>query len=677
VIIDSVDFYNVGTFRGSQSVRLTPSSPGVIPVVLIGGQNGRGKTTLLDAIHYALYGRNARLAKRGDLSWEDFLKGLIHRHAPKDEGAAITLQLRFHAEGSERHLKVQREWKTKVGKIKETLTVWMDGKLAPEVAEEWTEFVENLIPSRIAHLFLFDGEQIAALADPDKSREILRTGIYGLLGADLLDRLDKDLLALGRRYRLEAAPEEKTKEVERLQADCLEAKRVVSDLEAVLGSLQEEVAKLHDQRDCLQSEIQSQGGHLLERRNGLEQEERHLQVQIAEAEDEIRRLQGGLLPLVGVRELLEEIGHQAAKEQVLRGGQQWLERITTRDHELLRDMQVGQLPAPLLERLETWLEKDREVLTADLQGTEVIYDFSPEGHTQLQHLLHGGLQETSAQFEVVRHRLTGHRNELEKVQQNLARIPDPEAVSHLLETRVQLDRKIGALEFELQSKEKEKTEADGQLTRLERQLVKEHAELECTRIEGALQRRNLEHLERAKNTVRAFRDTLIVRDIHRIEMEILRSAQALYSKKNLVSRVSIDPATFQITIFDSIGEAFSVHQLSAGERQILAISILWGLSSASGKSLPIVIDTPLGRLDHTHRENLVVSYFHRASHQVVLLSTEEEITPAFYQRLSPWVGRVCSLVYDEESQSSHFEPGRFFGDVQHMPTKPLFEEVLP
>ena len=131
MIIDSVDFYNVGTFRGSQSVQLTPSSPGHIPIVLIGGQNGRGKTTLLDSIHYALYGRNARLAKRGDLSWEDFLKGLIHRHAPKDEGAAITLQLRFHAEGNERHLKVQREWKANSGKVKETLTVWMDGSLAP------------------------------------------------------------------------------------------------------------------------------------------------------------------------------------------------------------------------------------------------------------------------------------------------------------------------------------------------------------------------------------------------------------------------------------------------------------------------------------------------------------------------------------------------------------------
>ena len=131
MIIDSVDFYNVGAFSGSQSVQLTPSSPGYIPVVLVGGQNGRGKTTLLDGIHYALYGRNARLAKRGDLSWDDFLKGLIHRHAPRGEGAAIALRLRFHSEGIEHQLKIQREWKISSGRVKETLAVWMDGALAP------------------------------------------------------------------------------------------------------------------------------------------------------------------------------------------------------------------------------------------------------------------------------------------------------------------------------------------------------------------------------------------------------------------------------------------------------------------------------------------------------------------------------------------------------------------
>ena len=498
MIIDSVDFYNVGAFSGSQSVQLTPSSPGYIPVVLVGGQNGRGKTTLLDGIHYALYGRNARLAKRGDLSWDDFLKGLIHRHAPRGEGAAIALRLRFHSEGIEHQLKIQREWKISSGRVKETLAVWMDGALAPEVAEDWMEFVENLIPLRIAHLFLFDGEQIAALADPERSREILRTGIYGLLGADLLDRLDKDLLALGRRYRMEAAPKKDLEAVEKLEADYLTANHVAADFAATIERINREIVALQIQREDLQASIQSQGGHLLDRRQGLEHEEQTLKAQIDDLESEIRRLQGGLLPLVTVKGLLEDIAQQAEREMVIKGGQEWLSRLSDRDTKLLRDLNQLGLPAQALKQVESWLEVDRQALSHELQATEKIYEFSPEGYAQLQQLLHGGLQETSIQFEIIQVRLTAQRDALERAQRNLARIPDPEAVRHLLDERDKVDRQLGALEFEVQTKVKLKAEADSNVSQLERQVSKRHDELESVRVGNALQRRNLEHLSGPK-----------------------------------------------------------------------------------------------------------------------------------------------------------------------------------
>ncbi|MEI7615055.1 MAG: hypothetical protein WCK63_19315, partial [Betaproteobacteria bacterium] len=261
----------------------------------------------------------------------------------------------------------------------------------------------------------------------------------------------------------------------------------------------------------------------------------------------------------------------------------------------------------------------------------MLYDFSQEGYAQLQHLLHGGLSATSGQNDLIQARLVTNRDNLEVVQRKLARIPDPEAVYHLLEKRTKVDQLLHRVEEDIRSTEFSLSVAVSNLRRIEKERDRQHSQLESIRIGTALLDRNLTHIERARTTVNKFKESLVARDILRIEEEILKSARILYSKKKLVSRVSIDPATFQITIYDSLGDAFSAHQLSAGERQILAISILWGLSTASGKTLPIIIDTPLGRLDHRHRENLVSSYFHEASHQVVLLSTEEEITPEFYR----------------------------------------------
>jgi DNA sulfur modification protein DndD len=100
--------------------------------------------------------------------------------------------------------------------------------------------------------------------------------------------------------------------------------------------------------------------------------------------------------------------------------------------------------------------------------------------------------------------------------------------------------------------------------------------------------------------------------------------------------------------------------LSAGERQLLAVSLLWGLARASGQPLPVVVDTPLGRLDGSHREHLVERYFPYASHQVILLSTDTEIDEATYQRMKKFVGRSYQLVFDQVENATSVVPGYFW-----------------
>jgi DNA sulfur modification protein DndD len=92
---------------------------------------------------------------------------------------------------------------------------------------------------------------------------------------------------------------------------------------------------------------------------------------------------------------------------------------------------------------------------------------------------------------------------------------------------------------------------------------------------------------------------------------------------------------------------------------LLAIAILWGLARASGRPLPTVIDTPLGRLDSQHRDHLVRRYFPHASHQVLLLSTDEEITGTYYKALRPSIGREYRLSFDEKNARTVVEPGYF------------------
>ena len=125
------------------------------------------------------------------------------------------------------------------------------------------------------------------------------------------------------------------------------------------------------------------------------------------------------------------------------------------------------------------------------------------------------------------------------------------------------------------------------------------------------------------------------RKIDRLSGLITESFRFLLRKKSMVERILIDPATFAITLYDRAGQALAKERLSEGEKQIFAISVLWGLARASNRPLPAVIDTPMARLDATHRRNLVERYFPNASHQVVILSTDTEVDRDYYQALQP------------------------------------------
>jgi DNA sulfur modification protein DndD len=99
--------------------------------------------------------------------------------------------------------------------------------------------------------------------------------------------------------------------------------------------------------------------------------------------------------------------------------------------------------------------------------------------------------------------------------------------------------------------------------------------------------------------------------------------------------------------------------LSAGEKQIYAISLLWGLGKSSDIELPIIIDTPFARLDSEHRTNIAKHYFPFASEQVIILSTDEEIDQKYFELLIASIGRKYLIEHYSENRHSIIKSGYF------------------
>ncbi len=181
-----------------------------------------------------------------------------------------------------------------------------------------------------------------------------------------------------------------------------------------------------------------------------------------------------------------------------------------------------------------------------------------------------------------------------------------------------------------------------------------------------IDRTNDEHIidsaEKIRHTLKLFRAKLTLKKLNKLETEVTECFRYLLHKSDLVHRVAIESDNFCLNLYDPNGIFLPKQRLSAGEKQLLAIAFLWGLARVSGRNLPIAIDTPLGRLDSSHRHNLIERYFPTASHQVILLSTDTEIGKAEIEvlRQQEAIAREYLLKYHDDSGQTTIEPGYFW-----------------
>ena len=147
-----------------------------------------------------------------------------------------------------------------------------------------------------------------------------------------------------------------------------------------------------------------------------------------------------------------------------------------------------------------------------------------------------------------------------------------------------------------------------------------------------------------------------------LEMNVLSAMISLFRKDSITNKIKIDPQTMEIQMFDKFDTKIEVGDLSAGEQQVFAISILWALAKTANRPLPFIVDTPLSRLDSAHRGTLVNNFLTKASHQIFVLSTDTEIDKKYYKALQPHISRAYHLDYNEDTASTEASLGYFWED---------------
>jgi DNA sulfur modification protein DndD len=652
---------NFGPYLDRQTINLSPDCEDgeMRPIVLLGGMNGGGKTTLMDAIRLAFYGQRAQCSTRGNLSYSDFLNQCVNRDVKGVEETAVELAFEHIYENTNVIYRIRRSWFKSDKNTKDTLKISIDKWFDDALTKTWDERIEDILPLGISNLFLFDGEQVKELAELESPPPQVIEAIQSLLGLELAERLSVDLEILVNRKRKALASAKDLETLEEIERKLEQKKAEYEASKQEIVRVQAQLQKIQEECDRAANRYITEGGKIAAEQSRLKTQFTELEKKTDNCRETLRDLAAKNLPLALILPLLAAAQTQAEKEQKRAAAIASRDLIKARDRRLLNHLNLLSLPTTKLNKIKAFLDCENQELEAAIDPhLQPWLHADPEAIETLTYLRDRDLPSQLDQLQDQYQQLKALEEEISSTERQLQTAASPEEYDRLKNTlhKAQNRRAEAATALERSQHNSSKLAEIVEQTKKELQRFSEQN----------IDRKSDEHIiksaSKVQKTLQLFREKLTLKKLNKLEVEVTECFRYLLHKSDLVHRVAIDAGSFSLSLYDPQGKPLPKHRLSAGEKQLLAIAFLWGLARVSGRNLPVAIDTPLGRLDSSHRSNLVERYFPAASTQVILLSTDTEIGETEYQQLQDQdaIARSYLLEYNPQSRQTNVQERYFW-----------------
>lgn len=651
MILNRLTLRDFRSYRGLHEIELSPRVRYRVkrPIVLFGGLNGAGKTTLMLAIKLALYGRHALGMGTTTKAYHTFLRESIHSSTVlthDSQSAFVEIDFVYGKLGHSSCYSIRRSWSTDSRCVSEILSVSQDGKPLTLSEKACQGFLNELVPIGVSDLFFFDGEKIAELAE-DETGQTLRDAVQQLLGLHLVERLRGDLRLYMLREHMNGMNPDETTEISRIQTaydDALRAIDVECEQLACAQKLLDSLVAEHDRLDLQLSEL---GGDWGISREAWRTQTTDLSNALDKTKRELRDELSGIFPLALAQETLLSAFDVAAK-RVSSRSQAEANKLLIAFAKNLKDELNGSADGTIDRLLHTTVKP--------LPSSDTNIDLSPRTLGRMEQAILHNIPESKARVKDLLQIVESTQSKLDEVILRFEQAPDETVLAKKASKLADLAKKVRDTTVEVEIHKRQLKEHYRVAIDFARTLRDRHARKSA--IEAASQ--PLEYAERSRHLLKDFRRIKVERKIAELEHEFSTVFQELARKDDLVASARINPHDFTVRLLNREGRELSKAQLSAGEKQIYAIAMLDAIARTSGRRLPVVIDTPLGRLDSKHRSNLVTNYFPRASHQVILLSTDVEVDEIFYKTLSPNISHAFEIRYDNAEQATSLHEGYFW-----------------
>ena len=627
----SISIENVFSYYGYKHFELDNRDE---PIALIIGENGFGKTSFINSVKIALHGINKDILNIGNqhLSKEDFVvgnrsknfSGMLNRKAKKEGVTEAKISIIIDVDEL---LIVKRTFTLQGASYVETLMLYDEEKNLLAQGDDAQDMINQKISPTMARFFFFDGEKIQTIAD--FSHAEFTKMLEDVLELDIYDQMASDAEVLIRKINkaeldqdLQDSITKKENQLNELSHKIItteerfanEKRNILKDMEADKRELDNKLKKLksrfHKPLETARIILKS-----LE-----EKREKFIQV--------IKEVTLVQLPLLLNKSLQKSVKKDIDKNY--RGKVQIASRLLNSKKEqfldLINDLEQKDEVENAFNVVFQPSNEDQSVSFADPHHIEQQFDSLPK------------ISITTL---------------LKKLSENAHAIKDAEAEVANLEQQIADDKKEYESDFTLALKMTEdivrqtvKCEIFAEeiisLKAKHKELKRELGKLTMKEHKNDLANAKIKTLKSIVTVSKVMKKKIKTDKRANLETSINKKFQLLKKEGYEADKIILDE-NFHINLYDTDGNAMDILSSSSGQKQIIATALIWGISEYIAEDIPMIIDTPLGRLDERNQSLILNKFYPEVSKQVIILPTPSELKHEGFKSLIKYISQTFLL----------------------------------
>ena len=688
-------------------------------IILVGGKNGAGKSTIFEAIKLCIYGPMAYKYQGFNSSYISRIKSNINNNSLKNDtvDAFVSIDIELSESTEKNTYTLVRQWTFKDKKLDEKFLVYKNFTITPLDKEElnyFENYITSIISPKIFEFFFFDGEHLSEFFIGKNSNTHLKQSLLSLCNFDTFDVLKNTIISTAR------SSKNANDEIELAKENYLSLENQLSELnskeETISAEFKEISNKLEDlqqQKITLEKDFRKKGGVLAEERDFLNSKTIELETKRSLINQNIKDFCNDMLPFLMVKNQITNLEKQLKTESDNLLYSQLKSKLNT---QYIKSLLLNKIESSSLDEIAITVS---EALIDDIkpnsyeENFKMIHNLSNDESNSLYSLINNILDfDTSyilnsfKEYRDIAHELSNIRTKLNSSLEDEALnlyITDignlSNKIGHLSESKNLLNNSLDEIRLKINevTSERDKSKSkyidllqsnkvvdmSANLILMLDDIIKTLTENKTKEIQDnfmyifkkIIQKDNFidfididnnfnaslyinkmySSLE-LENLIENIGYDEIERKFGRLFIDDLFNLYNVENKSELLNSIKTSTQSAFLTLRTKV----DINGFSSGEKQIYILCLYWALLKASDIEIPFIIDTPYARIDETHRNNITSEYLSTISDQVIILSTNTEIDEKAYREIKPKLNGEYLIKYDDKNRKTIQREGYFF-----------------